>query len=143
MIRRSFHFSQGVTVLESHRSLRILQPRNELLLFSIWIEAETQNEEDTQWISIAERRKRSGMQEPITPKIPFMNWKTDMYVAMAFSKINTFEIWILYEKKYGKFFFFPSHNTGIKKKKKSLICISQKKKWRPAKKSSSYRSDPG
>lgn len=44
-----------------------------------------------------------------------------MYVAMAFGKIDTFEIWIMSEKKYGKFFFFPSHNTGIKKKKKNKL----------------------
>lgn len=36
-----------------------------------------------------------------------------MYVAMAVSKINTFEIWIMYEKNYLKVFFFPSHNAGI------------------------------
>lgn len=56
------------------------------------------------------------MQEPVIPKIPFMNWKTDMYVAMAFGKINTFEIWIMDEKKKdGKLvsFIFPSHNADI------------------------------
>lgn len=29
----------------------------------------------------------------------FHELKTDMYVAMAFGKINTLETWIIYEKK--------------------------------------------
>lgn len=44
----------------------------------------------------------------------FHELKTDMYVAMAFGKINTLETWIMYEKKgMVKCDFFPSHNTGI------------------------------
>ena len=58
-----------------------------------------------------------------------------MYVAMALSKINTFEIWIMYEKKYGKFFFFFLPITlALKKKKKKLNMYSPEEKMKASKK---------
>ena len=48
---------------------------------------------------------------------------------MAFGKINTFEIWIMSEKKYGKFFsFFLPIILAFKKKKLNMYFPEEKMK---------------
>lgn len=63
-----------------------------------------------------------------------------MYVAMAFGKINTLEIWIMYgEKKSMIRLFLPSHKASIKPLKKNQPNIySPEEKMKDSKKYSTH-----